>query len=96
MPHGRKTIERRHAHRVVRALGARTLGVYCTPSAVQDAMTQASATRPLAWADQVGRADIQAVVSPMLSHANAFHGEDLDRVYPLIQRQVLPGKNMHG
>ena len=51
---------------------------------------------PLAWADQVGLANIQAVLFPVLSHANAFHGEDLDRVYPLIQRQVLPGKNMHG
>ncbi len=47
---------------------------------------------PLAWADQVGLADIQLV----LSHLNASYGEDRYRISPLIQRQVFQGKKMHG
>ena len=66
----------------------------CTARAADDAMRLGVnyPAGPLAWADQVGLAAIQQV----LTHLNACYGEDRYRISPLIQRQVYQGKNIHG
>jgi 3-hydroxybutyryl-CoA dehydrogenase len=66
----------------------------CTARAADDAMRLGVnyPQGPLAWADQVGLANIQQV----LKHLNASYGEDRYRISPLIQRQVFQGKNIHG
>ena len=66
----------------------------CTARAADDAMRLGVnyPAGPLAWADQVGLANIHAV----LTHLNASYGEDRYRISPLIQRQVFQGKNIHG
>jgi 3-hydroxybutyryl-CoA dehydrogenase len=66
----------------------------CTPRAADDAMRLGVnyPRGPLAWADQVGLAEIQQV----LRHLNACYGEDRYRISPLIQRQVYQGKSIHG
>jgi 3-hydroxybutyryl-CoA dehydrogenase len=65
----------------------------CTARAADDAMRLGVnyPVGPLAWADQVGLANIQQV----LSHLNASYGEDRYRISPLIQRQVYQGKKFH-
>lgn len=65
----------------------------CTARAADDAMRLGVnyPAGPLAWADQVGLAAIQQV----LRHLNVIYGEDRYRISPLIQRQVLQGKNIH-
>jgi len=66
----------------------------CTARAADDAMRLGVnyPQGPLAWADQVGLANIQHV----LTHLNACYGEDRYRISPLIQRQVFQGRNIHG
>ncbi len=66
----------------------------CTARAADDAMRLGVnyPVGPLDWADRVGLADIQQV----LTHLNASYGEDRYRISPLIQRQVYQGKNIHG
>jgi 3-hydroxybutyryl-CoA dehydrogenase len=66
----------------------------CTARGADDAMRLGVnyPVGPLAWADRVGLASIHQV----LSHLNASYGEDRYRISPLIQRQVLQGKNIHG
>jgi 3-hydroxybutyryl-CoA dehydrogenase len=66
----------------------------CTARAADDAMRLGVnyPKGPLAWADQVGLASIQQV----LTHLNASYGEDRYRISPLIQRQVFQGKSIHG
>ena len=66
----------------------------CTTRAADDAMRLGVnyPQGPLAWADQVGLAAIQQV----LTHLNACYCEDRYRISPLIQRQVYQGKNIHG
>lgn len=66
----------------------------CTAQAADDAMRLGVnyPRGPLAWADQVGLANIHTV----LTHLNACYGEDRYRISPLIQRQVYQGKNIHG
>jgi len=66
----------------------------CTACAADDAMRLGVnyPKGPLAWADQVGLASIQQV----LTHLNACYGEDRYRISPLIQRQVFQGKSIHG
>ena len=66
----------------------------CTAQAADDAMRLGVnyPVGPLAWADRVGLANVQTV----LTHMNACYGEDRYRISPLIQRQVYQGKNLHG
>ncbi|MDP3538027.1 MAG: 3-hydroxyacyl-CoA dehydrogenase PaaH [Azonexus sp.] len=46
---------------------------------------------PLAWADQVGVANIRTV----LANLGTSYGEDRYRISPLIQRAVFAGRNIH-
>lgn len=65
----------------------------CTAHAADDAMRLGVnyPKGPLAWADQVGLASIQQV----LTNLNSSYGEDRYRISQLIQRQVYQGKNIH-
>lgn len=47
---------------------------------------------PLAWADAIGLPRVCTV----LRHLGQFYGEDRYRISPLIQQQVLAGKDIHG
>lgn len=66
----------------------------CTPAAADAAMRLGVnyPRGPLAWADQIGLAQVHAV----LLHLQATYGEDRYRMSPLIQRQVYQEKNIHG
>jgi len=66
----------------------------CNAKAADDAMRLGVnyPRGPLAWADQVGLANIRQV----LANLGALYGEDRYRISPLIQQQVFQGKNIHG
>ena len=66
----------------------------CNAKAADDAMRLGVnyPRGPLAWADQVGLANIRQV----LANLGALYGEDRYRISPLIQQQVFLGKNIHG
>jgi len=65
----------------------------CSPAAADSAMRLGVnyPQGPLAWADQVGIANIRTV----LANLGASYGEDRYRISPLIQRAFFAGKKIH-
>jgi len=65
----------------------------CSPAAADSAMRLGVnyPQGPLAWADQVGIANIRTV----LANLGASYGEDRYRISPLIQQRFFAGKKIH-